>query len=312
MVSAKSMADISKTATPASGSRLLIIDGHCYAYRAFFAIRSLVSPQGLATNAIYGFIRMLSKVQAFVQPTHVIVVWDGGLAEERMALLPEYKAQRVEMPSDLEAQLDQIVEYLGAANIASWVKPGCEADDCIACLAVRSVQKGWNVVIASSDKDFMQLAGPSVKLLNPNDKAQTLWDSREVKLKTGVEPSQIVDWLSLIGDSVDNIPGVPGIGSKTATQLLGQFGSVEEIYRRLPEVGSERLRNSLAQSRDLVLRNQRMVRLNEQIGCEEPLESMGIKQVNKERLRQLYGVWGFKKLLAELEQDQLAAFSGLN
>jgi DNA polymerase-1 len=290
--------------TPAA-NRLLIVDGHCYAYRAFFAIRSLVSPQGQATNAIYGFIRMLAKVQALVQPTHLIVVWDGGLAEERMTLLPQYKAQRAEMPADLESQLDQIVQYLQAARISSYMKEGCEADDCIACLTSRSVQRGWTVVIASSDKDFMQLAGPQVRLRNPHDKSQMLWDPEQVKRKTGVEPAQIVDWLSLIGDSVDNIPGVPGVGPKTATDLLKQFGSVEQIYLRLGEVGSERLRTNLQAARDLVRRNQQMVRLKEEVGCEEPLEAMTVKRGDDERLRRLFSGWGFKKLLAELDQTHL-------
>jgi len=257
-----------------AANRLLIVDGHAYAYRAFFAIRSLVSPQGRATNAIYGFIRMLGKIQASVRPTHIAVVWDGGLARERMALLPQYKAQRAEMPADLESQLDEIVHYLNAANVCSIMKSGCEADDLIACLTVRSVRKGWDVVIASSDKDFMQLSGPRVRLLNPHDKSETLWDSQQVKRKSGVEPGQIVDWLSLIGDSVDNIPGVPGVGPKTAVELLTKFGSLDEIYRRLEEVGSERLRNALEGAREIVRRNQQMVRLNEDIECEESLEEM--------------------------------------
>jgi DNA polymerase I len=291
-----------------AANRLLIIDGHCYAYRAFFAIRSLVSPQGEPTNAIYGFIRMLAKVQSVVQPSHLVVVWDGGLAQERMTLLPQYKAQRAEMPASLESQLDQIVLYLQAANISSYMKEGCEADDYIACLTARSVQKGWTVVIASSDKDFMQLAGPQVRLLNPQDKPQTPWSAEQVKLKTGVEPAQVVDWLSLIGDSVDNIPGVPGIGPKTATALLTQFGSVEQLYRRLEEVGSERLRTNLQAAQDLVRRNQQMVRLKDDLECDEPLEAMTVKPGDAERLRRLFSGWGFKKLQADLEQTRLATF----
>src|SRR5271163_411274 len=122
--------------------RLLIVDGHAFAYRAFFAIRSLSSPDGAATNAIYGFIRMLGKMQAKVGPSHLIVVWDGGLAQERTALLPEYKAQRPEMPRDLSSQLDQIVDYLRAARIHSLLRDGCEADDDIAALTQQAVAAG--------------------------------------------------------------------------------------------------------------------------------------------------------------------------
>src|SRR4051812_2121535 len=148
------------TMTPSSPedippSRFLIVDGHAYAYRAFYAIRHLNSPSGKATNAIYGFIKMLAKMQAQLQPTHLMIVWDGGLAEERMALLPEYKAQRAEMPSGLEQQLDEIISYLRAASITSWCETGVEADDFIATVTKKAVAAEMPVIIASADKDFM-------------------------------------------------------------------------------------------------------------------------------------------------------------
>lgn len=285
--------------------RLLIVDGHAYAYRAFYAIRSLSSPAGVATNAIYGFIRMLGKVLSKVKPTHAVIIWDGGLAPERMKLLPEYKAQRPSMPADLESQLDEIVAYLGAANIQSFMQESCEADDCIAALADQATAAGWEVVIASSDKDFMQLVSPRVHLLNPNDKSETLWTADEVRAKSGVEPTQIVDWLSLTGDSVDNIQGVPGVGAKTATNLLHKFGSVDELYRRLAEVEPERLRSALQDSQELVRRNQELVRLNRQAPCPLSLEALTLKESNDELLRELFVRWGFKTLLRELEEGRL-------
>ena len=285
----------------------MIVDGHCYAYRAFFAIRSLNSPSGAATNAIYGFIRMLGKAVAEVHPSHLAVVWDGGLAEERMTLHPEYKAQRPAMPSDLESQLDEIVTYLAAANIYSYMKEGCEADDCIAGLTQRASDAGWEVVVATSDKDFMQLVSPKVSLLNPHDKTMSLMGVEEVKGKTGVEPTQIVDWLSLIGDTVDNIPGAPGIGPKTAADLLRQFGSVDEMYRRLGEVASPRTRSSLETSREIVRRNQRLVKLDVAMPCGGDLEDLAIKPVNAGELRRLFSEWGFKKLLQEMEASDAQA-----
>ena len=171
--------------------RLLIVDGHAYAYRAFYAIRGLRSPPGKPTNAIYGFVKMLAKMRAAIGPTHLIVVWDGGLSAARMAALPEYKAQRPEMPDDLKPQLDEIVNYLKAAGVASFCRDGVEADDYIACLARRAADAGMAVVIASADKDFMQLVSARVGLLNPNDKSETVWTDEQVRAKTGVEPSQI-------------------------------------------------------------------------------------------------------------------------
>ncbi len=287
--------------------RLLIVDGHAYAYRAFYAIRSLSSPTGSATNAIYGFIRMLGKMRTRLQPTHVVVIWDGGLAAERMTLLPDYKAQRPEMPSGLAEQLDQIVEFLRAASIFSYMKEATEADDCIAAVARQAQQAGMEVIIASSDKDFMQLVSSGVRLLNPHDNTETLWGAEEVRRKSGVEPTQIVDWLSLTGDSVDNIPGVPGVGAKTAANLLNQFQSVEEMYQRLPEVRSETLRTNLQVSRAVVARNQQLVRLNCQEPCELTLEDLGVKHGDDEALRVLFVRWGFRTMLRELEQTRIKA-----
>jgi DNA polymerase-1 len=249
-------------------NRLLIVDGHAYAYRAFYAIRELRSPTGNPTNAIYGFVKMLVKMRVKMQPTHLVVVWDGGLSDERMAVLPSYKAHRPEMPEALRPQLDEIVSYLKAAGIESFEREGVEADDYIACLARHATKADMAVVIASADKDFMQLVSPQVGLLNPNDKSETVWTAEQVRAKTGVEPEQIVDWLALMGDAVDNIPGVPGVGPKTAADLLKRFGSVKELLKRLEEVKQEKLRASLLASVADVKRNLNLVRLQDDLPCD--------------------------------------------
>lgn len=284
--------------------RLLIIDGHSYAYRAFHAIRELHSPLGRPTNAIYGFIKMLAKLRANMAPTHWIVVWDGGLCSERVAALPEYKAQRPEMPGDLRLQLDEIAAYLDGARIASFCRPGIEADDVVACIARQAENLNWTSVIASSDKDFMQLVSPRIGLLNPHDKTEAVWTDEQVRAKTGVGPGQIVDWLSLTGDSVDNIPGVRGVGPKTAADLLKQFGSIEKLFCRLDEVKSEKLRKALLEAREAVWRNRELVRLRE-VPCDFSAEEMAVKPPDTERLRELFSRWGFKTLLAALEESAL-------
>ncbi len=281
--------------------RLLIVDGHAYAYRAFHAIRSLRSPSGRPTNAIYGFVKMLAKMRSAIEPTHLIVVWDGGLSAERMAVLPEYKAQRPGMPDDLKPQLDEIAGYLKAAGIASFCREGVEADDYIACLARRAAVAGMTVVIASADKDFMQLVSARTGLLNPNDKTETVWADGQVRAKSGVEPAQVVDWLSLTGDSVDNIPGVPGVGPKTAAGLLKQFGSVAQLYERLDEVKSEKLRAALREAAGVVRRNRELVRLRDDLPCEFSPDELAGKPADAGRLRELYQRWGFKGMLAALE-----------
>ena len=284
--------------------RLLIVDGHAYAYRAFHAIRELSGPSGQPVNAIYGFVKMLQKMRLALAPSHLIVVWDGGLDAGRLAAHPEYKSHRPEMPESLRPQLDELAHYLSAAGIASYRGDGIEADDYIACLARRTAAAGHEVVIASSDKDFMQLVTPQIGLFNPNDKTGAVWSRDQVVAKTGVEPDQVVDWLALIGDAVDNIPGVPGVGPKTATELLKQFGSAAALLARLDEVKSEKMRSALRCSAEIVRRNLELVRLCE-VPCDYSLESLLAKPADQDQLRGLFQRWGFKGMLAELEAEPM-------
>jgi DNA polymerase-1 len=281
---------------------LLIVDGHAYAYRAFHAIRSLSSPTGRPTNAIYGFVKMLEKIRHAILPEYVTVIWDGGMDADRMALLPEYKVHRPEMPDDLRVQLDEIMAYLRAAGLASECRDGIEADDLIASLAVSGSAAGLRVVIASSDKDFMQLVSAQIGLLNPGDKTGAIWTAKHVFEKSEVEPAQVVDWLALTGDAVDNISGVPGVGPKTAAKLLKQFGSINGLYERLAEVPSEKLRESLSQSEPIVRRNVKMVQLKMDLPVNNMLAEALVKLPDEQRLRELYQQWGFKGLLASLPE----------
>jgi DNA polymerase-1 len=282
-------------------SRLLLVDGHAFAYRAYHAIRKLSGPDGQPTNAIFGFIKMVTKLRAAAAATHEAVIWDGGLAAERLAALPEYKAQRPAMPEALEQQLDEIVSWLKATRVASGCRDGVEADDWIAALARRAERDGWTVVIGSSDKDFMQLVSDRIGLLNPGDKSETVWTAEQVRGKTGLAPGQVVDWLSLVGDTVDNIPGVPGVGTKTAAELLRQFESVAGLYGRLDEVASERLRSALRAAAADVSRNQELVRLKTDVPCGFSPEDLAVKPPDVDALRELYRRWGFRSLLAGVE-----------
>jgi len=218
-----------------------------------------------------------------------------------MTAHPEYKTQRPEMPADLQPQLDEIVQYLAAAGMASHCGEGIEADDYIACLARRAADAGWNVVIASSDKDFMQLVSPQIGLWNPNDKAAVVWSREQVVAKAGVEPGQVADWLALMGDAVDNIPGVPGVGPKTATELLKEFGSVAGLFGRLAEVKSDKLRAALQAAAETVKRNLRLVQLHE-VPCEFLPEKLLVRPANREQLRELFRRWGFKGMIESLDR----------
>jgi len=280
--------------------RLLLVDGHAFAYRAFHAIRQLSAPDGAPTNAIFGFIKTLTKIQNQIQPEYLQVAWDGGMAAERLAELPQYKAQRPPMPDALAAQLDRIQDWLAASGLPSFCQDAVEADDWIATATRQALEQGAVVIIASPDKDFMQLVSERVALLNPNDTSDTLWTPQRVVEKTGVQPSQIVDWLSLIGDAVDNIPGVEGVGPKTATKLLQQFGTIHALYEHLNDLNSDALRQALQAAEADVRRNQRLIRLNDRLPVPLTLECLRPASPDIGRLRELYANWGFRSLLREL------------
>jgi len=279
-------------------SQVLLVDGHAYAYRAFYAIREMRAPGGRATNAIFGFINMLGRARALVNPSHLAVVWDGGLDSARLEALPGYKGQRPEMPDELEVQLDEIQGYLEAAGIRSICFEGVEADDLVAVLVRKASERGWSTVIATSDKDFMQLVSPQVKLLNPGDKQQPIWDEEKVMAKTGVRPAQITDWLSLVGDTVDNIDGVRGVGPKTAAKLLAEFETVEKLYQNLEAVGSDKLRKALFEARTVVLRNKSLVTLKLDSIDVPDIEDCNPDAENRGRLKQMFEEWGFRSLAA--------------
>jgi DNA polymerase I len=306
----------SEQAQPSKSSsqgRLLLVDGHAYAYRAFHAIRNLTAPDGRPTNAILGFIKMLEKLRDWLAPSHVAVVWDGGMSPLRLGMLPDYKANRPSMPDDLRTQITEIQRYLPVAGLVSVQMADVEADDCLAAIACRAIQLGLGTVIASSDKDFMQLVSPGLGLVNPADSPPRIWNETDVVAKTGVRPDQVVDWLSLVGDTVDNISGVPGVGLKTAAKLLVQFGSVAGIYSRIGEVDPPKLRERLQQFSDVVARNKSLIRLDAGVKLELVLPDLAVRRPDPASLDPLYQQWGFGRKTrgqlssSESEQDLFEA-----
>ncbi len=284
-------------------ARLLIVDGHHLAYRSFYAIRSMNAPDGFPTNAIYGFIRAFEKMRNRLSPTHIAIIWDGGLDEERTEVLDQYKADRDPMPDEMELQLDCIEQWLEASGIYSYCGDGLEADDLIGTLAKRSEANGFETIIASADKDFFQLINSKVRLLNSNDKTGTLWGSAEVEAKTGVKPHQIVDWLSLVGDNVDGILGVPGVGPKTATKLLIEHGDIKTIYERISDIPREKLRKSLLAAKDDVIRNQKLIALKEIKDWKVDWGDLQPHQRDLPLLRKQYRNWNFRTMLKEVEEN---------
>jgi len=280
---------------------LLIVDGHSYAYRAFFAIPKLTNARGEPTNAVFGFLKMLRRMADDFQPTHWAVAWDTGLPEERLKVLETYKAQRKPMPDDLRVQLPAIRETLDAMRIVSLEQPDCEADDVIAAVCRQAGDA--RVLIATSDKDLMQLVNDRVAGVRLLPKGNVLVDRDAVRERYGVPPEQMLDLLCLTGDSSDNIPGVPGVGEKTAAQLLAQFGGAEAVLARSGEIANARLRAAIEQSADRIRQNRVLMTLNAALPVPVEWDRWRRTEPDHERLAALFERFGFKSLLAEIRRQ---------
>ena len=250
-----------------SSKRYVLIDGLALAYRSFYGVKhNLSTKDGVPTNALYGFIRAMDQLRERWNPTHWQVIFDGGIPAYRRALVPEYKAQRKPMPDELRQQLDPIQEYLEAAGVAWLRMDGEEADDVMASLARQADEDAAEVLIATSDKDELQMVNERISIVS-TVKDSVRMTPEEVQRKTGVRPDQVVDWLALVGDAADNIPGVAGVGPVTAAAWLQTYGSVDGMYEHLDELTPQRFRQILLLGRERLEVNRRMVRLNTELAC---------------------------------------------
>lgn len=287
-----------------SAKKLILVDGTAALYRAYFAIRGLSTHAGQPTNAVFGFIRMLRQLRAVWQPTHWAVVFDGGTPAARRELLVEYKAQRPPMPDGLRDQVPLSEEYLELSGVA-WVRrEGQEADDVLASIAAWAEPGAGEILVATGDKDLMQLVGGKLSLVALTGKADAT-DSEGVRLKTGVAPHQVVEWLALVGDSSDNIPGVPGVGPKTAARLLTEYGSLDAVWSRLGELPSDKLRQALAGARELVRRNVALIRLRRDIENELGWDELVVRDPDAGKLLRYFERLEFKSLAQELREPGL-------
>jgi DNA polymerase-1 len=228
--------------------RLVLIDGYSYLYRAFHALPPLTNSRGEATGAIFGFLNMLRQIRRTQQPDLIAVVMDAPGKTFRDALYADYKATREAMPDELRSQIDPLLEMVQALGLPLLREPGVEADDVIGTLAVRAHRSGYETLIATSDKDMAQLVNDRIRLFDGISN-RTL-DAAGVREKFGVPPERIIDYLTLVGDTSDNVPGVPSVGPKTAAKWLAEYGSLDAIVARAEEIGGkvgEKLRASLGQ-----------------------------------------------------------------
>jgi DNA polymerase-1 len=235
-------------------ARLFVLDAMGLAYRAYYAFisRPLVNSRGENTSAIFGFANTVLKIRREERPDHWALAWDGPGPTWRHERFPAYKAQRKPTPEDLLAQLEPIEVLAQALGLPVLEIPGMEADDVMATLAARGAREGLEVVLVTGDKDMLQVVGGSVRVLVPQAREAYEWmDADAVRAKWEVGPEHIRDVLALMGDASDNIPGVPGVGEKTAKELMRQFGSLDEVYARLAEVKKPALKAKLEANREL-------------------------------------------------------------
>jgi DNA polymerase-1 len=279
-----------------------LVDGSNYIYRAFYAIPLLTNSKGFPTNAIYGFTNMLLKLVRDLAPDYMVVTFDLRGPTTRHGEFEDYKATRKPMPDDLIPQIPFIKDVVRGFSISVLEKQGTEADDLIGTLTVRASEKGWRTAIISGDKDLMQLVDENVSMIDTmKDKT---YDAAAVKEKFGVGPDKVVEILGLMGDTSDNIPGVPGIGPKTAQRLIEEYGSVEEVIKNSENLRNVKLRESFRQYAEQARLSRQLANIRKDIEIDFDFQDAATKEPDREALSKLFSEFEFSSLLQEIRQDK--------
>ena len=280
-----------------SARKLILVDGSSYLYRAFHALPPLSNSQGQPTGAVLGVLSMLNKMIKEESPERIAVVFDAPGRTFRDDLFDQYKAHRAPMPDDLRSQLKPLLDVVAAMGLPLLRVPGVEADDVIGTLAIQGAESGYNVLISTGDKDMAQLVGPQVGLINTM--SNTRLDRAGVKAKFDVFPEQIIDYLALVGDSSDNIPGITGVGPKTAAKWLSQYLTLDELIAHAGDIGGkvgENLRNELA----ILELSRKLATIDTALSLEVTAEGLAAGAPDLSRLRELYTQLELRALLKAL------------
>lgn len=281
-------------------ARLFLIDGNSFCYRAFYAIRSLSTSRGEATNAIYGFVTMFRKLVNEEKPEYLSVCFDRKEPTFRHERFKEYKAHRKPMPEELVEQLPAIKEFIQACGVSIFERPGFEADDLIGTLARKAEKEGFEVFIVTGDKDTLQLVDDSVRIYNTH-KEGLIYDAQKVRERfDGLGPEKVVEVMALMGDSSDNIPGVPGIGEKTAIRLIREFGSVEGLYRNLDALKPKPLAETLRENEQIARLSRDLAQIDVAVPIEIDWELLQVRPPDEGRLSEFFRRFEFRSLLKEL------------
>jgi len=283
-----------------------LIDGSGYIFRAYYALPPLSrKSDGLPTGAVNGFCTMLYKLledsrsdAGKNKPTHFVVIFDSARKNFRNEIYKDYKANRTETPEDLAPQFEYIRKSVEAFNVTSAEMLNYEADDLIATYTDKIIKKGAKVTIISGDKDLMQLVKPGVRLYDPM-KSKVL-GNKEVKEKFGVEPSKVVDVQALAGDSSDNVPGVPGIGIKTAAELINKYKSLDKLLEKAHEIPQNKRRETILENKNKAILSRRLVELKNDVPVKQKIETFTLKKINKEKLYDFLREMEFNRLLSQV------------
>ena len=277
---------------------LFLIDGSNQMYRAYHAIRGLTGPDGRSTNAVYGFVTMLRKLIADHRPNYMAASFDLPGETFRSQLAANYKATRSAMPGDLAEQIPWVHEACAALGVPVYTAAGFEADDVIGTLARKAAAQGFQVAIVTGDKDFFQLVGDGIRVYNPRDEG-AWFDAVGVQEKFGVAANRVIDVLALMGDSIDNVAGVPGIGEKGARDLIASFGSLDALLARAGEVSQKKYREGLLTYADQARQSRELVKIRTDVDVSFDPETFRYRGPSNERCYALFSKLGFRTLVTE-------------
>ncbi|MDY0008649.1 MAG: 5'-3' exonuclease H3TH domain-containing protein, partial [Bdellovibrionales bacterium] len=282
-------------------NELFLIDGSGFIFRAYHALPPLNRPDGTPVNAVMGFTSMLAKLVSDMHVPNIAVIFDAKRANFRNDIYAEYKANRSETPEDLIPQFPLIREATEAFSIPGIELEGYEADDLIATYARLAREKGWPVTIVSSDKDLMQLVREGVRMMDPMK--NKFMGEEDVFEKFGVAPDKVVDVQALAGDSIDNVPGVPGIGIKTAAQLITEYGDLDSLLARAGEIKQPKRRESLIEHAEMARISRKLVALDAHAPAPMPIEDLKIAHPDREKLFSFLREQGFRSMLTRMEKQ---------
>ncbi|MFS0780625.1 DNA polymerase I [Bacillus sp. 1P06AnD] len=280
----------------------MLIDGNSIAYRAFFALPLLNNDKGVHTNAIYGFTMMLNKMIEEDKPTHILVAFDAGKTTFRHETFKEYKGGRQKTPPELSEQFPFIRELLDAYGVKRYELPNYEADDIIGTLSLQAEKAGYDVIVVSGDKDLTQLASEhtTVSITRKGITDIESYTPEHIEEKYGLKPLQIIDMKGLMGDSSDNIPGIPGVGEKTALKLLHEFGSVEQVLASIDQVSGKKLKEKLEEHKDLAVISKQLATITREAPVEVTLDQLAYEGYETSKLAAMYKELGFNSLLEKM------------